>query len=42
MFAQEEKSVMEFFLNNMPKVIQLGGNAGTGKGIVRVVDLRER
>lgn len=42
LFDQEEKSVMEFFLNNKPKVIQLGGNATIGKGIVRVVCCNEK
>lgn len=42
LFAEEEKSVMEFFLNNKPKVIQLGGNATIGKGIVRVVCCNEK
>lgn len=42
LFDQKEKSVMEFFLNNKPKVIQLGGNATIGKGIVRVVCCNEK
>jgi len=36
-FDQQEQSVVETFLKNQPKVIQLGGNATIGKGIVRVV-----
>lgn len=31
----EEDLVMEFFKENLPKVIQIGGNATIGKGIVR-------
>lgn len=42
LFDQEEKSVMKFFLNNKPKVVQLGGNATIGKGIVRVVCCNEK
>ena len=38
--ATQEKSgeqlVMEYFTNGMPEVIQLGGNATIGKGIVRI------
>lgn len=37
LFPQEEASVMEFFVTNLPEVIQLGGNATIGKGILRVV-----
>lgn len=32
---KEEKLVMEFFEKGLPKVMQIGGNATTGKGIVR-------
>ena len=32
---EEEDLVMEFFTNGLPEVIQLGGNAAIGKGIVR-------
>jgi len=32
---EEEDLVMEFFTNGLPEVIQLGGNATIGKGIVR-------
>ncbi|SHN73515.1 type III-B CRISPR module RAMP protein Cmr4 [Desulfitobacterium chlororespirans] len=31
-----EKSVMEYFITNLPGVIQLGGNATLGKGLVRL------
>lgn len=31
----EEALVMEFFTNGLPEIIQLGGNATLGKGIVR-------
>ncbi|RKX56012.1 MAG: type III-B CRISPR module RAMP protein Cmr4 [Thermotoga sp.] len=31
----EEESVMEFFISGLPEVIQIGGNATIGKGIVR-------
>ncbi|OOP56364.1 MAG: type III-B CRISPR module RAMP protein Cmr4 [Candidatus Brocadia carolinensis] len=31
----EEELVMEFFTNGLPEVIQLGGNATIGKGIIR-------
>lgn len=31
----EEQLVIEYFTNGLPKVIQLGGNATIGKGIVR-------
>ena len=37
LFEKEEESVLQVFLNNMPKVVRLGGNATIGKGIVRVV-----
>lgn len=33
----EEELVMEYFTNGLPKVIQIGGNATIGKGIVRTV-----
>lgn len=32
---EEEDLVMEFFTNGLPEIIQLGGNATIGKGIVR-------
>jgi len=32
---KEEELVMEFFENGLPEIIQLGGNATIGKGIVR-------
>jgi len=32
---KEEELVMEFFENGLPKVMQIGGNATIGKGIVR-------
>lgn len=31
----EEELVMEYFINGLPEVIQIGGNATIGKGIVR-------
>ncbi|MCF2138520.1 MAG: type III-B CRISPR module RAMP protein Cmr4 [Candidatus Lokiarchaeota archaeon] len=34
--AKEEENVMNYFNDNIPKVIQIGGNATTGKGIVRI------
>lgn len=42
LFADQEKSVMELFFNNKPEVMQLGGNATIGKGIVRVVCYNEK
>ena len=32
----EEQKVMDFFTNGLPKVMQIGGNATIGKGIVRM------
>jgi CRISPR-associated protein Cmr4 len=32
---EEEQRVMTFFEKGLPKVIQIGGNATIGKGIVR-------
>jgi len=40
-FFRQEKSVMDAFLKNQPAVMQLGGNATIGKGIVRVVCCHE-
>ncbi len=34
---KEEKLVMEFFEHGIPDVMQIGGNATIGKGIVRIV-----
>ncbi|NMC59255.1 MAG: hypothetical protein GYA51_07735, partial [Candidatus Methanofastidiosa archaeon] len=31
----EEELVIEYFTNGLPEVIQIGGNATIGKGIVR-------
>jgi CRISPR-associated protein Cmr4 len=41
LFPQQEKNVMEFFVNNVPHAVQLGGNATIGKGVVRVVCYNE-
>lgn len=41
LFGEGESSVMRFFIDNKPKVAQLGGNATIGKGIVRVVCCNE-
>jgi CRISPR-associated protein Cmr4 len=38
---KEEELVMEFFSKGLPEVIQLGGNATIGKGIVRAKVLTE-
>lgn len=32
---KEAENVMNFFVNNLPNIIQIGGNATVGKGIVR-------
>jgi len=34
--GKEEEKVMEFFAKGIPNVIQIGGNATIGKGIVRI------
>lgn len=33
---EEEELVMEYFTNGMPEIIQIGGNATIGKGLVRI------
>ena len=33
---KEEELVMDYFVDNVPEVLQIGGNATIGKGIVRV------
>ncbi|KLO23478.1 type III-B CRISPR module RAMP protein Cmr4 [Marinitoga sp. 1155] len=38
---KEEELVMEFFENGIPEVIQIGGNATIGKGIVEIKKWRE-
>ena len=35
----EEEKVMEFFQQGLPEVIQLGGNASLGKGLIRIKGL---
>jgi len=37
----EEERVLEFWSNSMPDVMQIGGNATIGKGIVEILGLRE-
>ncbi len=37
---EEEKLVMEFFEQNIPSIIQIGGNATIGKGIVEIKKLQ--
>ena len=36
-----EEKVFEFFRNNLPDVIQIGGNATLGKGIVEINEIKE-
>jgi len=35
----EEEKVMKFFVDNLPEVLQLGGNATIGKGIIRTAKM---
>ena len=37
----EEKQVLDFWRKNMPTVMQIGGNATIGKGIVEIFGLKE-
>ncbi len=34
---KDENSVMEFFKDNIPEIIQIGGNATIGKGLVSII-----
>ena len=36
-----EDSVYDFFKNNLPEVIQVGGNATLGKGIIEIKEIKE-
>lgn len=36
LFVDEERAVLQFFRENLPRVLQIGGNATIGKGLVRL------
>ncbi|MEJ5305704.1 MAG: type III-B CRISPR module RAMP protein Cmr4 [Ignavibacteria bacterium] len=38
---KEEELVMEFFVKNLPEVMQLGGNATIGKGIIKINEINQ-
>jgi len=37
----EEEQVLKFWVENMPEVMQIGGNATIGKGLVEIIGLEE-